>query len=105
MAILIQKIFTSIYRLLHLPNSHPWDYITHFLLSGLGVIIIFFIFKLINLSTMASLAIAVSLMLLISIIKESVDKHLGRDDCLGDLLSNILGIVTATLVLIKILIH
>ncbi|MCH7758830.1 hypothetical protein IID20_00505, partial [Patescibacteria group bacterium] len=66
---------------------------------------VFFILKLINLSTMVSLAIAVSLMLLISIIKESVDKYLGRDDCFGDMLSNILGIVTATLVLIKVLIN
>lgn len=99
----IQKINNAIFYVLPFPNGHPWDYVTHVLLSFAGTLFFFGIFITLNIVPAACLISSAFLMFLIGLVKEMIDKHLGREDVLYDMLSNIGGIAAAIPVMLIVL--
>ena len=91
-------------RVLFFPENapHPWDYFAHFIVSLLGVGILFLIlllpFKMLGIHPRIAFFVSAGLMLAIGAIKELIDYNLGRTDMAGDMLGNILGILVALLV-------
>ncbi|MDA2936591.1 hypothetical protein MYX06_05230 [Patescibacteria group bacterium AH-259-L05] len=97
---LIQKIINAIDHVLPFPGDHPWDYFFHIIFSYILVFLFFTILAAFKVSDIASLIVAALTTFFIGLTKEIGDKSLGRTDTLGDMVTNILGIIAAILVLI-----
>lgn len=97
----VEKITGFIYKYIFffLPNDHPWDYIAHFIVNFVGVLAILFFLKVINVPPRISFYVAISVMLLLSIVKETMDLYLGKTDGIADMTANILGIAFAVLII------
>ena len=105
-------IYDNILFFLPEEGSHPWDYVAHFIVSFVGVGILFLIIlvplKILGVQPKITLLISAGLMLAVGVAKEISDSNLGKTDMAGDMLSDILGIVAATLIvfiIVKLLIN
>lgn len=114
---MIQKAseFISKHFLLFLPQSmpgaleHPWDYVAHFLVSsvGLGILflILFWIIKVFNVPhrELISGTLAATIIATFGLAKEISDKNLGKQDMAGDMLANTIGITFAALLIFLVI--
>ena len=104
---MIQKISDLVYKhaFFFFPagEPHPYDYIAHFTVSFVGVILLFLILKLpginLGLSFKISFLSAVCIMIFAGIVKEISDANMGKTDMVFDLLANALGIMLAMLII------
>ncbi|MDA2922496.1 hypothetical protein MYX07_04505 [Patescibacteria group bacterium AH-259-L07] len=96
----IQKISNAVNRALPFPRGHPWDYFLHIIFSYTLVFLFFTILAAFKVSDIASLIVAALTTFSIGLTKEIGDKSLGKTDTLGDMVTNIIGIIAALLVLI-----
>lgn len=81
---------------LFLPKNHPWDYVMHFLVSFIGVILLFLLLSHFTVKLQLSFAIAASIMMILGLIKEINDFLLGKNDMVQDALADLIGIAYAT---------
>jgi len=107
---LIQKTSDLIYRyfFFFLPagEPHPYDYIAHFTVSCVGVIILFLLLNLpginFGFSFKISFISAVCLMTLAGVVKEISDAKIGKTDMAFDLIADGLGIILAIVMILII---
>ncbi len=104
---MIQKISDLIYEyaFFFFPagEPHPYDYIAHFTVSFVGVILLFLMIRLpginLGLSFKISFLSAVGIMIFVGIVKEISDANIGKTDMTFDLIANGLGIIVAMLII------
>ena len=107
---MIQKISDLIYEyaFFFFPagESHPYDYIAHFTVSFVGVILLFLMIRLpginLGLSFKISFLSAVGIMIFVGIVKEISDANIGKTDMTFDLIANGLGIILAITIMLII---
>ena len=88
---ILQAIEVLFDTLLFFPGpAHPWDYVGHFIVNFVGVIVIYSFLTLLRIRQRISLSLSILILGLISIAKEIDDR--GHPDILGDMTANILGI-------------